>query len=73
MAGFAIASPEAAMADARPVGFFVELLLHLLFFFSPFVLTIDMESESLPPGPSEDGLKVCWVCVRLIISKPGGL
>lgn len=73
MAGFAIARPDAAMADANPVGFLVVVvLLHLLFFFSPpFELTMDTESESLPPGLSILMFRVCCVCVRLIPSKMG--
>jgi hypothetical protein len=48
------------MAEAKPVGFFVGTvgLLHLLFFFSPFELTIDTESESLPPALSKPGFSV---------------
>lgn len=73
MAGLAIAKPEAAMADAKPVGFLeAEGLLHLLFFFSPpFELMIDAESESLLPGVSRLAFRVCWVWVRDIGSKAG--
>lgn len=77
IAGLAIANPLAAMALASPVGFFgvADPRLQPLFFFSPVVeLIIDTESESLfPPGVSRLGLKVCWVCARVITSKEGGL
>jgi hypothetical protein len=73
MAGLAMARPDAAIADAKPVGFFDAVgLRHLLFFFSPFELIKDTESESLPPvGVSRLGLIVSWVCVREIGSKVG--
>jgi hypothetical protein len=68
----AIAIPDAAIAAAKPVGFFVaDDRLHLLFFFSPFELMIDTESESLLPGVNRLAFKVCWVWVREMGSKAG--
>jgi hypothetical protein len=69
----AIAKPEAAIADAKPVGFLeADGLLHLLFFLSPpFELMIDAESESLLPGLRRLAFMVWWVWVREIGSKPG--
>lgn len=60
--GLAMARPDPAMAAASPVGFlaceFSDGLLQPFLFF-PLVLTMEMESESFPPGTSKFGLSVC--------------
>lgn len=66
-----MANPDAAIAEANPVGFFfgepTEDLRHVLFFF-PLELAMDIESESFPPAFSRFGFSVC---VRVMTSGEG--